>query len=56
MKKVVKVVLCLLFVAMLSFGPRFAEGLNDGPRPDDRPIAYINSVPRNPKSFLKWFN
>ena len=38
MKKIVKLVLCLVLVAMLCFAPKAAN--NPGPGPDDRPISY----------------
>lgn len=46
MKKLIKVVLCLILVAMLSFAPKLTQGPGDGgPGPDDRPISYINGIP-----------
>jgi hypothetical protein len=49
MKKLVKVLLALVLVAMLCFGPALASEAMGDPGPDDRPISYVVR-PRKPRA------
>ena len=44
MKKLVKLVLCLVLIGMLCFAPKASN--IPGPGPDDRPISYAYKVKR----------
>ena len=41
MKKIAKVILCLVLLAVMVLAP---VGAKEGPGPDDRPISHINSI------------